>query len=52
MTQQTAPKCWGMIVEWVQSDGMARMAMTGGAPTSLSVSMNLWAFVSLLLGDE
>jgi hypothetical protein len=29
MTQKTAPKCWGMILEWVWSDGIARILMTG-----------------------
>jgi hypothetical protein len=32
MTQQTVPKCWGMILEWVQSDGMVRILMTGVIP--------------------
>ena len=29
-------KRWGVIVEWIRHDGMARMLMTGVIPTPLS----------------
>jgi hypothetical protein len=52
MTQQTVPKCWGMILEWVWSDGMARILMTGVVPTPLSesVSMHLLAVCKSITG--
>jgi hypothetical protein len=48
MTQQTAPKCWGMILGWIRRDGMARMLMTGVVLTSIEWRMHFMGFVTVL----